>query len=89
MRTATVNFEFSSITNDNQYSVTAKVTPGRPAPAQNFDRFQEEDEPAEVSVVCIVDETGREVYESDLSPADRHEIEVTAKECFYDDLSTV
>lgn len=89
MRTAKVNFDFSSLTTDNQYSVTAKVTPARPAPAQNDARFQDEDEQLTVTVVCIVDKTGREVYESDLSPADRHEIERTAAEHFNDDLFTI
>lgn len=89
MRTAKVNFNFSSLTTDNLYSVTAKVTPARPAPAQNDARFQDEDEPLNVSVVRIVDETGLEVYESDLSPADRHEIERTAVECFYENPSTI
>ena len=88
MKSAKVSFDFASTVDDKEYSVTAKVTPGRQTPAQNFDRFQEDDEPAEVSVLRIVDENGREVYESDLPPADRHEIERTAVEHFYDDIST-
>jgi hypothetical protein len=89
MKSAKVNFDFASTVDDKEYSVTAKVTAPRPAPPQDFARFQEqEDDAPTVSVLRIVDESGREVYESDLPAADRHEIERTAVEHFYDDLST-
>lgn len=55
-----VTFDFLSSA-DFEYKVTALVTPGRPAPPQNFDRFQEPEEPAEIEIIKVVDEDGVDI----------------------------
>jgi hypothetical protein len=79
MKKQTVNFTFYA-SDDNEYAVRAVITPGSPAPAQNFDRFQEPDDPGEVEITSITDEDGNEIDTDNFSDKDWQRMEEKAFE---------
>lgn len=83
----TVSFTFLS-REDYEYQITARVTPGHPAPPQNFDRFREPDDPDEVEIIKVLalddDGEGREVSEAVFTDAEIEDIEAKACEEYYE-----
>ena len=66
--------------NDYEYTVTAMVYFGASAPAQNFDRFQEPDDPDEVEILSIVYESGENFDFDSFSKYDQNRMEEMALE---------
>lgn len=54
-----VTFKFVETETDEEYTVKAFIFLGSKAPAQNWDRFQEPDEPDEVEIDDIFDSAGK------------------------------
>jgi len=83
----TVSFHFLS-REDYEYQITARVTPGHPAPPQNFDRFREPDDPDEVEIIKVLalddDGEGREVSEAVFTDAEIEDIEAKACEEYHE-----
>lgn len=79
MKQDTVTFDFISSA-DFEYSVTARITPGKAAPAQNFDRFQEPDDSTEVEIIKVVDENGVDIPVRRLEDSTIEEMEAKAIE---------
>ncbi len=84
-----VTFTYFSEANDCEYLISANVTPASPAPPQNFDRFQEPDDPAEAEIIRVLalddDGAGYESSEAVFSDAELAEIEAKAIEEYYDE----
>lgn len=82
----TVSFHFLS-REDYEYQITARVTPGHPAPPQNFDRFREPDDPDEVEIIKVLSlddyGEGREVSEAVFTDAEIEDIEAKACEEYH------
>lgn len=79
MKNTEVQFTYID-SNETEYHIVARILRGGKAPAQNFDRFQEPDDPDEVEIISITELNGSKFDESAFTDSEIEEIKNMAFE---------